>query len=110
MTGVNQRKGPSIERERDEVDLLRLNDRDPDLFPIRAAGELVVAIVRSQVGLAIDLARGVRPAHRDEPNTTEKATINAALWASELLDVPADEIRSRIYDAVIEVAGEPAKR
>lgn len=110
MSSRLQRKGPSAERERDEVELMRMQQSVEGCFPARAAQELVVAIFRSQVGLAIDLARGVRPSHRDEPNTTEKATHSAAMWASELLDVPANEIDRRIYDAVIEVAGEPAKR
>ena len=66
MIAHPKRKGPSVEREQDEVDLLRLNDRDPDLYPARAAKELVAHIVRAQASVCIDRARGERLSHRSE--------------------------------------------
>ena len=104
MTGVNQRKGPSAEREQDEVEILRMNDKTDALCPIRSVQELVVAIVRANVSMAIDLERGENPRNKYEPNTVSKATRNAALWAGEILDISSDEIEARLTAAVIEVA------
>ena len=104
MTGINQRKGPSAEREADEVELLRMNDKTDALCPVRCVQELVVAIVRANVSMAIDLERGEDPRNKYEPNTPAKATRNAALWAGEILDIPSDEIEARLMAAVTEVA------
>lgn len=110
MSAHPKRKGPSAEREQDEVDLLRLNDNDPDLYPARAAKELVAHIVRAQVSVCIDRARSDKLSNPSEERNLDGALANAALWAAELIDIPAEEIRDRLARAVIEVAGEPAKR